>query len=475
MIVSVSVFHVRTRFRTETAFGIQAHDTQHGHGFYQEKEKIMRYVIIGGSAAAISAIEAIRSIEHESQIDLFSDEATPLFSRVLLPYYVAEELSKPLLSFRSADFFDQNRVTPHLGVRIQEISANSKTVQTEAGEQYPFDRLLLATGGKPIVPPIPGVDKEGISTLKTIADAERIYQFKGKKAVVIGAGSVGLETSISLKRRGMEVTLLEQLGHVLPTVFDEEAASIIQKRIQDLGIVTVTGEKAIQFTGNGYVKSVVTDSREIKCDMVVLAVGVKPAIELAQKAGIEIGSLGGIKVTPQMMTNLPDTYAAGDVTETYDLSRDSNWINAIWPCAVEQGRIAGLNMVDRKTFYEGSFRRNSIGNFIGVPAISMGLTHAETCSNCEGGEEFQEIKRRTKDTYKKLNLKNGRLIGAILVGQTQKAGLFSILLKRKINVDEYIPILINKTLNFMDLLPLIRRNADQFKEAEYKEIMDTGL
>jgi len=188
----------------------------------------MRHVIIGGSAAAISAIEAIRSKESESQIDMFSDETTPLFSRVLLPYYVAEELSKPLLNFRSADFFDQNRVTPHLGVKIQEVSANSKTVLTETGEQYPFDKLLLATGGKPIVPQIPGVDKVGISTLKTMADAERIYQSKGKKAVVIGAGSIGVETSISLKRRGMEVTLLEQLAHVLPTVFDEEAASIIK-------------------------------------------------------------------------------------------------------------------------------------------------------------------------------------------------------------------------------------------------------
>jgi len=435
----------------------------------------MRYVIIGGSAAAISAIEAIRSIEHESQIDLFSDEATPLFSRVLLPYYVAEELSKPLLNFRSADFFEQSKVTPHLGVRIQEVSVSSKTVQTDGGEPYPFDKLLLATGGKPIVPPIPGVNKEGISTLKTMADAERIYQFKGKRAVVIGAGSVGVETSISLKRRGMEVTLLEQLGHVLPTVFDEEAASIIKKRIEDLGITTVTGEKAVQFTGNGHVKSVVTDSREIKCDMVVLAVGVKPAIELAQKAGIEIGSLGGIKVNSQMMTSVSDIYAGGDVTETYDISRDSNWINAIWPCAIEQGRIAGLNMADRKTSYEGSFRRNSIGNFIGVPAISMGITHADTCSSCEGGEEFQEIRRRTKDTYKKLILKNGRLVGSILVGQTQKAGLFSILLKRKIDVTDTISILMSRSLNFMDLLPLIRQNADQFKEAEYKEIMDTGL
>ncbi len=435
----------------------------------------MRYVIIGGSGGAISAVEAIRSVDQESQIELFSDEATPLFSRVLLPYYVAEELSKPLLNFRSADFFEQNKINAHIGVRVDEISVNDKTVLTEAGDSFPFDKLLLATGGKPIVPPIPGIDKEGISPLKTMADAERIYHLKGKNAVVIGAGSIGVETSISLKRRGMEVTLLEQLGHVLPTVFDEEAALIIKKRIEDLGITTVTGEKAIQFTGNGQVKSVVTDSREIKCDMVVLAVGVKPAIELAQKAGIEIGLLRGIKVDPQMMTNLPDIYAAGDVAETYDISRDSNWINAIWPCAVEQGRIAGLNMAGRKISYEGSFRRNSIGNFIGVPAISMGVTRADTCSSCEGGEAVQEIRKRTKETYKKLILKNDRIVGAILVGQTQKAGLFGILLKRKINVADTLPVLMSKSLNFMDLLPLIRRNADQFKEAEYKEIMDTGL
>ena len=279
------------------------------------KEREMKFVVIGGSAAAISAVEAIRSVDLESQIDLFSDEATPLFSRVLLPYYVAEELSKPLLSFRSADFFEQNKVIAHIGVRVEEISIGSKSVRTEGGEQFHFDRLLLTTGGKPIVPPIPGIDKEGISTLKTMADAEKIYQFKGKKAVVIGAGSVGVETSISLKRRGMEETLLEQLGHVLPTVFDDEAAAIVRKRIEDLGIQTITGEKAVHFTGNGHVKSAVTDSREIECDMVVLAVGVKPAIELALKAGIGAGSLGGIKVDPQMMTNLPDVYAAGDVTD----------------------------------------------------------------------------------------------------------------------------------------------------------------
>ena len=435
----------------------------------------MRYIIVGGSAAAISAVEAIRSVDQQSQIDLFSDEATPLFSRVLLPYYIAEELSKALLNFRSADFFEVTNVTPHLGVRVREIAAASKTIQTEDGHTYPFDRILIATGGKAIIPPIPGIDKQGVSTLKTMADAERIYNLSGTKAVVIGAGSVGVETSISLTRRGMKVSLLEQLGHVLPTVFDEEAAIIIRKRIEDLGVDVITGEKALKFTGNGHITSVITDTRELECDLVVVAVGLRPDVELAQKAGAEIGSAGGVRVNSQMMTSLPDLYAAGDVAETYDIARDTSFVNAIWPCAFEQGHIAGLNMAGQKTEYAGSYRKNSIGNFIGIPAISMGVTHADACTTCGPDDELREIKRRTKETYRKLVLRNGRIIGAIFVGQTQKAGLISILLKKKIDVAEFIPLLMSSSLNFIDLLPLLRRNGDKFVEPEYKELMDTGL
>lgn len=435
----------------------------------------MRYVIIGGSAAAISAIEAIRSLDQTSPIDLFSDEKTPLFSRVLLPYYVAEELPKSLLNFRSSDFFETNRITSHIGVRVQEILPNSKTVLTQDGTQYPFDKILIATGGNAIIPSIPGIDKKGISTLKTMEDAERVYELKGNKAVVIGAGSVGVEASISLKRRNLKVTLLEQLGHVLPTVFDEESASIVRKRIEEIGVEVITGEKVIRITGDSHVKSIVTDTREMDCDMVVLAVGVKPAIELAQKAGIEIGSLGGIKINSQMLTNLPDFYAAGDVAETFDIARNTNFINAIWPCAFEQGRTAGLNMVGKMTDYEGSFRRNSIGNFIGIPAISIGVTHADACAECAEGDDFREIKRQTKNTYRKLILRNGKIVGAIFVGQTQKAGLMTTLLKKRIDVSDFIPMLMSSCLNFIDILPLLRRNGERFTEPEYKELMDTGL
>ncbi|MDF1592386.1 MAG: FAD-dependent oxidoreductase [Desulfobacterales bacterium] len=435
----------------------------------------MRYIIIGGSAAAISAVEAIRSIDKRSPIDLFSDEKTPLFSRVLLPYYVAEELTKPLLNFRALDFFEENNITAHIGVRVKEISADAKTVQTETGETFEFDKLLLATGGKAIVPNIPGIDKEGISTLKTMADADRVYNLKGKKAVVIGAGSIGVESCISLMRRGLKVTLIEQLSQVLPTVFDDEAASIIKAVVEEMGIEVLTGERATRFTGNGRVQGVVTSTREIECDMVVLAVGVRPDITLAKGAGIEIGSLGGIKIDKQMLTSIPDIYAAGDVCETFDVARNTHFINAIWPMAVEQGQVAGLNMAGQTTEYGGSVRMNSIGNFIGFPAMSMGVTHPQECTYVEEDCHFQEIKTRSKNTYKKIILKNGCIVGAIFVGQTQKSGIITALLRKQVDVTDFIPVLLSRNLNFMDILPLVRRNADRFTEPEFKELMDTGL
>ncbi|MCE5282817.1 MAG: FAD-dependent oxidoreductase, partial [Deltaproteobacteria bacterium] len=254
----------------------------------------MRYIIVGGSAAAISAVESIRSLDQDSQIDLFSDEETPLFSRVLLPYYVAEELSKPLLNFRSSDFFEEMKVTPHMGVKVTDLNPASKTIKASDGKPYAFDKILLATGGRPIVPPIPGVDKEGISTLKTMADAEKIYNMKGKRAVVIGAGSIGVEACISLTRRGIKATLLEQLSQVMPTVFDAEAGQIVRKRIEDLGIEVITGEKALRFLGDKRVTGVVTDNRELPCDMVVLSVGVRPAIDLALQAKLTIGDMKGL-------------------------------------------------------------------------------------------------------------------------------------------------------------------------------------
>ena len=200
-------------------------------------------------------------------------------------------------------------------------------------------------------------------------------------------------------------------------------------------------------------------------------------MELAEPAGIEIGMMGGIATDSRMLTSCQDIYAAGDVCETFDIARNQPFINAIWPMAVEQGRIAGLNMAGQDRQYAGSVRMNSIGNFIGIPAMSMGVTRTDECSYVDEECHFQEIKKRTKNTYKKIILKNGCIVGAILigVGQTQRCGIISILLRRQIDVTDYIQTLISNNLSFMDILPLLRRHGDKFTEPEYKELMDTGL
>lgn len=432
-------------------------------------------MIIGGSAAAISAAEAIRSIDKESSIDLFSDEITPLFSRVLLPYYVAKHLSKPLLSFRSSDFFEENGITSHIGVRVEEIDPEKKVIRTQNGMTYAFDKLLLATGGNAIIPNIPGIEKQGISPLKTIADAERVLKFSGQRAVVIGAGSIGVESSISLLRRGFKVTLIEQLGQILPTVFDNEAAGMVQGAIEEMGVNTITGERVTEFMGNEQVTAVATRDLTIECDLVLLAVGIRPATELAEKAGIEIGSTGGIQTDEHMRTRAPDIYAAGDVCETFDIARDAPFVNAIWPMAFEEGRVAGLNMAGRPTLFQGSLRMNSIGNFVGFPAMSMGVTRAEECSYADEECRFEEITDRTKKTYRKIILKNGRIVGAIFVGNTQKSGIITTLMRKRVDVTDFVPFLMRRNLSFMDVLPVLRRYGDIFSEPEFKELMDTGL
>jgi NAD(P)H-nitrite reductase large subunit len=198
---------------------------------------------------------------------------------------------------------------------------------------------------------------------------------------------------------------------------------------------------------------------------------------LMEKAGIEVGMMGGITTDAGMMTSCQDIYAAGDVCETFDIARNQMYINAIWPMAVEQGRIAGLNMAGENKQYGGSVRMNSIGNFIGIPAMSMGVTRTDECSYTDAECRFQEVKKRTRNTYKKIILKNGCIVGAIFigVGQTQRCGIISILLRRQIEVSDYIQALMSNNLSFLDVLPLLRRFGDKFTEPEFKELMDTGL
>jgi len=423
----------------------------------------MRYIIIGGSAAGVSAIEAIRSLDRTSQIELFTDEETPLYSRVLLTYYIAGALSKEELHFRPLEFFKENGVTPHLGERVQRVSPDSKSIQTEDGKNHTFDKLLIATGSSPKTLDIPGVDKEGVYGLRNMDHAQKIINRSEKTDTVciLGGGLIGLRDGYALAARGLKINMIVKSNRVLSQMLDEESSEMVQERLQEHGIVIRTGRDAVEIVGKGSVEGIVLDNGEkIDCQMVIIGKGVDPNVGLVSSTPIEVKE--GIVADENMMTNVPDIYVAGDVAETNDISQGITTINAIWPCAFEQGRIAGLNMAGQEATYVGSFRMNSL-DIYGLPVISMGVTRLD-------GEELKQVKSKTKGIYRKLVLEDGRIVGAILVGQVQKAGFLSTLLRKKVTVSDYVPFLMSDRLNVADLLPLMRQNAEKFTEIEYREL-----
>lgn len=423
----------------------------------------MRYIIIGGSAAGISAVEAIRSVDRTSPIELFSSEGTPFYSRVLLSYYIAGAITKEELHFRPLEFFSENKVNAHLGQRVERVLPESKSIRMEDGREYPFDRLLIATGSSPKILDIPGKDKKGVVVIRNIDHAQEIVNRleEIKTACVLGGGLIGLRTGYALSVRGVKVKIIVKSSHVLSQMLDRDAAEMIQGTMREHGIDIRTGRDAVEIVGKESVEGIILDDGErINCQLVVIGKGVQPNVDFISATQIKVNE--GIVADETMRTNLPDIYVAGDVAETFDLSTGRTGVNAIWPCAFEQGRVAGLNMAGKKAKYDGSFRMNSL-DFYGLPVISMGITRID-------GNEFQQFQRKTKSTYRKIVLKDGCIVGAILVGQIQKAGILTTLLKKRVNVSDVIPLLMSDRLNFAELLPFTKQNRDRFTEVEYREL-----
>jgi NAD(P)H-nitrite reductase large subunit len=282
-----------------------------------------------------------------------------------------------------------------------------------------------------------------------------------KTVCVLGGGLIGLRMGYALSVRGVKVKIIVKSSHVLSQILDRESAEMIQGTMGEHGIDIRTGRDAVEILGKESVEGVILDNGErINCQLIVIGKGVQPNVDFVSSTQIKVNE--GIVADETMKTNLADIYVAGDVAETYDLSTGKMGVNAIWPCAFEQGRVAGLNMAGKKAKYGGSFRMNSI-DFYGLPVISMGVTRIN-------GSGFQQVQRKTKNTYRKLVLRDGCIVGAILVGEVQKAGIFSTLLKKRINVSDDIPLLMSHRLNFAELLPLIKKNKERFGEIEYREL-----
>lgn len=424
----------------------------------------MHYVIVGGSAAGINAIEAIRSADKEGRITLISDEEFSLYSRCLITYFIAGTIAEDKLKYRGSDFYQKEKVDALLGVRVTKLVPEERKLILDNGKEISYDKLLIATGASPKMLEVPGSDKEGILGLRTYRDAQLINGRLDKvnRVSILGGGLIGLRAAYSLHARNKEVKVIVKSNQVLSQMLDRGAANFVRRKIEGKGIQVMTGLAAVEFLGGREVTGLVLDDgRRVECELVVVGKGVRPNLELVK--GTEIKTEYGIIVDDHLQTNLPNIYAAGDVAQAKDLITGQSTINALWPCAVVQGRVAGLNMAGKRLKYDGSLAMNSI-EFFGLPVISMGVTRPKE-------KEYEQLVKEDEKNfvYKKVVLKENRLCGMILVNSIEQAGVIGVLMRKKVDISSIKPMLLEDRFDFAKILPIIKEGKEFFTEREFEE------
>ncbi|MDP2953371.1 MAG: FAD-dependent oxidoreductase [Chloroflexota bacterium] len=301
-----------------------------------------KYLIIGSSAGGIGAVEAIREVDPEGDLALLSEEPYLAYSRPAIAEYLTGEKSQEKILFRPQDFYAHHRVEVILGRKALRLDLGQRLVHLADGEALPWEKLLLATGGRPFLPKTEGLDldREGVFTFTTLDEAKKIAAFldrdtgSSRKAVVIGGGLIGASVSGALVHRGVAVTMVEMKEKILNTILDEEGSTLAEEVFTRAGVQVLTAHTVARVQGrkDRAVSGVVLDDgRELPCDLVVVAIGVVPRTELV--AGTQIAVNRGILVDRHLETSVPGVYACGDVAESFDFMWGTRRLNPIWPKA----------------------------------------------------------------------------------------------------------------------------------------------
>ncbi len=373
----------------------------------------MRLVIIGAGAAGISALQTIRKIDTESEIKIVNKEDLPPYSLSSLPFSLSGELPDKEINRFSGDFFGAIKAETVTGL-VTSLDVDGKKIILDGGMELTYDKLLIATGSSPIVPRIDGLDKLGVHFMGSLPDTWKLRGAakKANKVVVIGAGFVGLEAAIALRKLGKEVTVVEMLERVLPRMLDPDMAAIVQQMLEEKGIAIRLGDQVTEVLGEDCVAGVWTGKGEIECELVVVGIGVRPNTDFVKGTAVKTNI--GILVDDMMRTTARDVYAAGDVVEAFDPVFGKPRIAAIWPNAIEQGRVAGSNMAGVEVRYAGLESVNII-NIFDVPVVALGLTSADI----EGTESI--VVNRGK-TARKLIVKDDKAVGMQSIGSVRNLG-----------------------------------------------------
>jgi len=407
----------------------------------------MKYLILGNGVAGVTAAETIRQFDPAGDITMIGDESFPPYSRPMISLLLEGSISSDKLPIRSSGFYDEFKIQPVLGHRVTGIDIANRTVTTGRAT-YGFDKLLIATGADPRPVKTDGLTLGNISYMRTQAHVRTMLEGLdgARRALVLGGGLVGFKAAYGLLRRGLDVTMLIRSGYPLSMQVDREAGMMIRDELVRHGLDVRVDLEALAFEGNGTVEAaLLSDGSRLPCDMVVIGKGVLPALSFVPHDRIKIDL--GIVVDAHMETSVSGIFAAGDVAEYVDIARNTPWVNAIWPEAVSQGRIAGTNMAGRRVAYRGSLSRNVIRIF-DMDIMAGGVVNPPP----DALYKTTVYKNPQRKIYRKLVFQGDALVGMVMVNDIEQGGVLLSTIQSRTPLTIPREALIDLGLNYGRLL-----------------------
>ena len=383
------------------------------------------FVVIGNGAAAVGCIEGIRRIDGQSAITVVSGEDRHVYCRPLISYYLEGKTDLERIKYRPDGFYEDMGCRVLYGKKAAAIDAGARLVRLEDGGQIAYDALCVAAGSSPFIPPFDGLETvTNKFSFLTLDDALSLEQAVcgDARVLIVGAGLIGLKCAEGLAGRVGSVTVCDLAQRILPSILDDDGAAILQRHLERNGLTFLLGDSAVRFEADrAYMKS----GKEVPFDILVLAVGVRPNISLVKDAGAKVGR--GIVTDAHMAASLPGVYAAGDCVESFDVSSQTSKVLAILPNAYMQGTCAGVNMAGGDAVFEHAIAMNSIG-FFGLHAMTAGSYYDAS----QGGALYEQ---RGENKLKRLFSKDGYLTGFMLIGDTDRAGIYTSMVRNRVPLE----------------------------------------